>query len=127
MVTHPRTPPRPHRLRPLNLPRPVQVEEAPVGWPHAVWLGQRRCEVIGVRDDWRIDDEWWRQEIARHYFDLVLRGGDQLTVFQDLVTGRWYTQRATRPATATLVPAPAATTGSVHGATGLRDPQPVAS
>ncbi len=95
MVTHPRTAPRAYRLRPLNEPRQIRVEASGEGRPRAVWLGSRRREVLGVREHWRIDDEWWRQEISRHYFEVVLAGGDPLTIFHDLAGGQWYVQRAT--------------------------------
>jgi hypothetical protein len=42
---------------------------------------------------WRIDDEWWRQEISRCYFELELSGGTVITAFQDLISGTWYWQR----------------------------------
>jgi hypothetical protein len=43
---------------------------------------------------WRVDDEWWRQEVSRLYFRLELEGGIRLTVFQDLISLKWYEQRA---------------------------------
>jgi hypothetical protein len=48
--------------------------------------------VEGVIEVWRIDDEWWRETIARGYFSLVLEGGGHVTVFHDLVGDRWYLQ-----------------------------------
>jgi hypothetical protein len=46
-----------------------------------------------VRNRWRIDDEWWREEIARRYFELELDNGSVITVFNDLVSGKWYQQK----------------------------------
>lgn len=31
-----------------------------------------RVPVLEILDRWRIDDEWWRKEISRMYFHLVL-------------------------------------------------------
>ena len=41
---------------------------------------------------WRIDDEWWRKPISRLYYLLEFTTGSRFTVFQDLITGRWYRQ-----------------------------------
>ncbi len=79
--------------RPLNLPRPVKVIEAPQGWPREVYLRHTPTGVASVEDRWRIDDEWWREgPISRMYFECILENGRLITVFQDLVTGVWYRQ-----------------------------------
>jgi hypothetical protein len=46
-----------------------------------------------IRDTWRIDDEWWRSEISRRYWDVETEDARNLTVYQDLVTGGWFEQR----------------------------------
>jgi hypothetical protein len=51
----------------------------------------RRVEAIGER--WRIDDEWWRAPIVREYRTVVLDDGRRLTLYHDLMDGRWYAQR----------------------------------
>jgi len=79
-------------LKPLNLPEPVNVEEDARGLPVALKT-KRRQIITAIEDRWRIDDEWWRQEIARRYFDVELNNGSVTTVFQDLITGKWYRQR----------------------------------
>jgi hypothetical protein len=45
-----------------------------------------------VIEIWRVDDEWWRQPIARRYVEVVLKGGKHLVLYEDLVTGDWYKQ-----------------------------------
>src|SRR5438445_4712259 len=69
---------RADRLRALNAPEPVTVELDANGQPAAV----RRSKDTGggqsveaILEDWRIDDEWWRQPIARRYREIVLDGG----------------------------------------------------
>jgi hypothetical protein len=66
-----------------------------------LWRG-RYLRVLATHDSWRIDDEWWRDEIARRYFSIELEQGRRLTVYQDLVTGAWYEQgyEGPRPSTA---------------------------
>jgi hypothetical protein len=80
-------------LQPLKQPRPVRVEASESGEPVAVVLGGRRLAVAQVQDVWRIDDEWWREEVSRLYYRLLLDDGRPVTVFHDLVRELWYEQR----------------------------------
>ena len=80
------------KLRPLNRPEPVRVVPGPHGGPARVRLEAGWRDVDTVLEAWRIDDEWWREPISRAYFSLVLEGGAHLTLYHDLVEGRWYIQ-----------------------------------
>jgi len=81
------------RVRPLNRPRPLRVEAGDDGRPAAVWLSGRRRAVEAVLDTWRIDDEWWRERpVSRVYYSLLLEEGQTVTVYCDLVSGRWAKQ-----------------------------------
>ena len=55
-------------------------------------LGGRRLAVEQVEDVWRIDDEWWREEVSRLYYRLLLEDGRPLVVFRDLVRDLWCEQ-----------------------------------
>ena len=55
-----------------------------------VWRGTRR-PVVAVDDEWQVDDEWWRDEVRRRYFALVLANGRRLTIFHDQRTDTWWT------------------------------------
>jgi hypothetical protein len=79
-------------LSPLKQPRPVVVATDDAGAPVAVVLGGRRLAVERVEDVWRIDDEWWREEVSRLYYRLLLEDGRALVVFRDLVGGVWWEQ-----------------------------------
>ena len=92
MVEDPRAKTNPGPIRPLGLPQPLDVRAEPTGRPIAVRIG-RRWLAAQVLDRWRIDDEWWRREpLSRAYFAVLLSNGHQLTLFQDLVTSRWFRQ-----------------------------------
>jgi hypothetical protein len=83
------------RLRVLNLPQLVNVELDASGGPRAVRRsgGQETyTEVETVLECWRIDDEWWRKQIARRYFEVVLCSGRRVIVFNDVITGEWWMQ-----------------------------------
>jgi len=90
--------PRPDRLRavktlqPLKQPRPVAVETGESGEPVAVVLSGRRLAVAQVQDVWRIDDEWWREEVSRLYYRLVLEDDRPVTVYHDLASHHWFKQ-----------------------------------
>jgi hypothetical protein len=77
----------------LNVPKPIEILTDAAGTPRTVVLGRQRVAVTDVLDSWRIDDEWWREEISRRYFRLALADGRTLTVFLDLIAGTWYAQR----------------------------------
>ena len=89
MEPHPRTPARPHGLRPLGLPHPVQVRPDPLGHPLEVTRtrrgGQRSTlNVAQVDEAWRIAEEWWREApLARTYFQVRAEDGRALTLFHD--------------------------------------------
>jgi hypothetical protein len=72
-------------------PEPIDVI-APKGAPRAVKFRQRLLQVREVVNTWRIDDEWWRTPISRLYYLLEFTSGSRFTVFQDLITGKWYRQ-----------------------------------
>ena len=93
MVASSRAPLRPDRLRVLNAPRSITVELAATH-PVAVWLPTAAAATLidTVLETWQIDDEWWRQPIARRYVEAVLAGGARVVLFQDLLTGGWYQQ-----------------------------------
>ncbi len=83
---------RESRFLPLNQPAPLAVEATARGAPVAVlWRGVYK-RVAAIHDTWRVDDEWWRDEIARRYFVAELEGGRRLTLYHDLPKDLWYGQ-----------------------------------
>ena len=81
------------RLRPLNLPRPVQVTvDKQSGLPLVLHEWHCRREVEGVQDSWYVDDEWWRDPISRRYIQVLLRDGAIRTLFHDRITDHWFEQ-----------------------------------
>ena len=64
------------RLRPLNSPRPLDVETDANGVPAGLYLSGHLCVVESVLEKWRIDDEWWREQpVSRVYWRLFLENG----------------------------------------------------
>ena len=97
MVPNPRTSVCADRLRSLNLPQPVHVMftdnanrdciPIAVASDDTSW---RRVESVG--EVWQVDDEWWRDRIARRYVEVVLQGGAHVALFEDLTTNHWFVQ-----------------------------------
>ena len=98
MVKNTRTPTSTGGLLPLNLPQPAAVEADRNGHPARVLVRGVLRSVVAVTGQWRIDDEWWRSEISRAYYTVELDSGAHLTMYNDLVTGGWYSQPYTAPA-----------------------------
>ncbi len=91
MVAHSRTTSRPDQLRSLNQPVPVSVV-ASNNTPATVVINRQTHRVERVQDTWIIEDEWWRQPIARQYFALLLDDGTRRTVFHDRIANTWCLQ-----------------------------------
>ena len=94
MVAPARAPLRTDRLRAVNEPQPVTVGFDGTG---VMTVGRLDGRMVGtveaILESWRIDDEWWRETIARSYMELLLKGGKRIVVFQDLLTGIWFMQQ----------------------------------
>jgi hypothetical protein len=82
----------PGAFKPVNLPEPLQVEEASSGKPLAVRIPRRQV-IQTIEDCWRIDDEWWRTDpVSRLYYAVMLASGQRLVIYKDLVLNCWYSQ-----------------------------------
>jgi hypothetical protein len=94
VVKNPGTQVRPHRLRPLAGPRLLRVELDEGKQPGGIVFEGAMRGVTAIQDRWRIDDEWWRDvPLSRLYYQLQLKGGRVVTVYQDLIGGEWWLQR----------------------------------
>jgi len=79
-------------LRYLNQPKPLRVLTDHLGVPRMVAIGKKGKRVQRIRDRWRVDDGWWREPLARTYYELELAGGEIVTVYHDEVANCWYRQ-----------------------------------
>ena len=54
----------------------------------------RALQVTAIEDQWEIDEEWWRtRPVSRMYYRVLLEDGQALTLYRDMLNGRWYRQR----------------------------------
>ena len=80
-------------LRSLNGPEPLRVKADEGGHPRQVRTRGDWALVETIVDLWRIEDEWWRERtVSRSYYDVRLKDGQRLTLFQDDLTQEWYQQ-----------------------------------
>lgn len=91
MVTHSGTQIRPDGIRALNEPKLITVV-AEYGEPRRVITKRTDMEVMQIQDVWIVQDEWWRKEIDRQYFALLMMDGEFRTIFRDRVEDAWYEQ-----------------------------------
>jgi hypothetical protein len=81
------------RVRPLNLPLPIQVTlDGQSGLPRILHERNRGREIARIQDFWQVDDEWWREPISRRYLQVMLRDGALRTIFHDLIANCWFAQ-----------------------------------
>ena len=79
--------------RSLNAPSPLEIVIDSERLPAKIKIRDRWKSVTGIQDIWRIDDEWWREEvISRMYYMCILKDEEAVVVFQDLTTNNWYRQ-----------------------------------
>ncbi len=77
--------------RRINAPRGVRVEVGREGIP----LSLGGMAVESIREAWVIEDRWWTERpLRRHYYELVLADGRNVSVFRDVAVGRWYRHSA---------------------------------
>jgi hypothetical protein len=63
--------------------------------PQATTATEQRCRSLTVEtilEIWLVDDEWWREPIARRYVEVILEGGKHVVLYEDLATSGWFMQ-----------------------------------
>ena len=81
-------------IKPLHLPRPVEVQEGTAREPVSVCLERRWQQVALISDTWTFDLWWLPEPVARSYYRVDPGDGRQVTLFRDRMEGRWYRQSA---------------------------------
>ena len=71
----------------------VQVETDPDGQPVRIRLDGETHGEVGVCNRWRVDDDWWRNLVARAYYKVVTRDGLLCTIYLDELRGTWHLER----------------------------------
>jgi hypothetical protein len=69
----------------------IEVELDALGAIAAIRWARRR-DPVEVCNRWRIEEQWWREPIAREYFKVVGRSWLAL-VYLDRMDGTWHLER----------------------------------
>jgi hypothetical protein len=87
-----------HNATPLNAPKPMHGTLDAQGIPNTITRHGQTIKVVALQDQWRIDDEWWREQpVSRMYFQLQLEDGSLFEGYHDLITDKWFEQRDAGP------------------------------
>ncbi len=76
------------------LPLRVDVDLNDLGRPARLRYGGLARVVLAVDESWREERRWWERPVRRDYFRLQLADGSLRNVFQDLISGEWFLDRA---------------------------------
>ncbi len=77
------------------LPIKTQVSLNTNGLPARLKFGDQVREIVGIDEHWREEKSWWDlRPIRRDYFRVALADGSLRNIFQDLIDGGWYIDRA---------------------------------
>jgi nucleotidyltransferase/DNA polymerase involved in DNA repair len=77
------------------LPLRVRVRLNHQGYPAEFELAGLRRKVLSLDEPWREERRWWApRPVRRNYFRVLLLDGTFCNLFQDLVSGEWYLDRA---------------------------------
>ena len=71
---------------------PVDVEtidQTPVAFR---WQ-RKRQQVQTIVEQWIIHDEWWRDEIWRHYYQIETASALLCVLYRDLLADAWFLER----------------------------------
>jgi hypothetical protein len=91
MVKDPGAASRAHHLRALNEPKSINVITKG-DLPIAIVENESRHDILQIQDTWIIQDEWWRQEMHRQYYCLLLDNGTLHTIYHDRIADTWFEQ-----------------------------------
>jgi nucleotidyltransferase/DNA polymerase involved in DNA repair len=80
----------------LGPPVPLKVRVAlnAEGLPARLAFGGESRVVVGVDEYWREEKFWWDRPVQRDYFRVLLADGSLRNIFQNLINGEWFLDRA---------------------------------
>jgi hypothetical protein len=73
----------------------IRVELDAHNWPASfTWQGQAH-PVIGIRQRWQVDSDWWSESgrVWREYMAVTTRDGLLCVVYFNLIDRQWYLAR----------------------------------
>lgn len=77
----------------LTSPPVIEVAVDVAGEPVRLRWRRWQARVAAVCNRWRVEDDWWRSEVARDYYKVRTDDGTLCVIFRDRRTGAWHLQR----------------------------------
>jgi hypothetical protein len=74
-------------------PQQINVKTNDLGEPVTIHRGGRRDRVVSAGKRWRVNENWWRQEVSREYFQIETASGLVAEIYRDMLSGSWYLHR----------------------------------
>jgi hypothetical protein len=74
----------------LKTPQEIKVATGGSGAPLSIRSNSIRGRVTAIYEQWKLADQWWGQEIERHYFRVETSGGIVCDIYRDTGGDRWY-------------------------------------
>lgn len=95
MVKDARKKTRTGRIRSINQPEVITIQQYHDSIPSSIVYRDQKINITSVLDVWEITDEWWRRNyINRRYYQVTAEIGTRIIIFQDMVSGEWYKQNS---------------------------------
>ena len=77
----------------LSTPPTIEVTVDAAGEPVRLHWRRWQAEIAAVCNRWRVEEDWWRAEVARDYYKIRTDDGTLCVIFRDRHTGTWHLQR----------------------------------
>jgi hypothetical protein len=71
-------------------PREIEVKANLMGEPLSVTRNGRRERVAAIYERWRLEDEWWGEEVKREYFRVRTSAGVVCEIYRNILGKQWY-------------------------------------
>lgn len=78
-------------VKPLNMPKSINIRQRN-GRPSAIYVHGKSTHNTALEDTWKINLWWMPYPVHRIYYVLRKDSGGLVTVFHDIVRGKWYRQ-----------------------------------
>lgn len=72
---------------------PITVWSNPTNDPTRFRWQQQTHPVAAIHRQWRVNIDWWRQQVWRDYFKLTTKTGLLVIIFYDKQGDQWFLQR----------------------------------
>ena len=73
----------------LGNPEEIIINANVAGEPVSLTRDGQRLRIAAIHERWHLADDWWRNEVKRHYFKIGTSRG-VFDIYHDIMEDRWY-------------------------------------